>query len=107
MVEAIERCRLDSSELGDVSGAATEFGDLLHDYFAYRAEALNTFVEPRLMRAERAECAEVPLPFLGILLSSAHVGGFLSRLAFWGAAQSRLWAGVLILFQVSAGFQYA
>jgi len=31
------------------------FGQLLHDYFTYRADILNTYVEPRLMNAVRAK----------------------------------------------------
>lgn len=30
------------------------FGNLLHDYFSYRADILNTYVEPRLMNATKA-----------------------------------------------------
>lgn len=30
------------------------FGDLLHDYFSYRADILNTYVEPRLMNVTKA-----------------------------------------------------
>ena len=33
----------------------TELAALLHDYFLYRANVLNEFVEPRLMDAERAQ----------------------------------------------------
>lgn len=38
----------------DVRGWPTELGVNLRDYFEYRARVLNTFVEPRLMDAERA-----------------------------------------------------
>lgn len=38
-----------------VDGTLTEFGRLLHGYFEYRADALNTFVRPRLMDAEDAK----------------------------------------------------
>lgn len=36
-------------------GSATEFGQLLLDYFVFRAKVLDTFVEPRLMDAEKAK----------------------------------------------------
>lgn len=35
-------------------GQLTEFGSALHEYFAYRADVLNTFAEPRLMDAQQA-----------------------------------------------------
>lgn len=38
-------------------GKPTPFGASLVGYFAYRAELLNTFVEPRLMNAEQAAAA--------------------------------------------------
>lgn len=39
------------------TGGPTAMGKTLADYFAYRANILNTFVEPRLMNAEQAEAA--------------------------------------------------
>lgn len=36
-------------------GSLTEFGKNVFDYFHYRAEALNSFVEPRLMNVEEAK----------------------------------------------------
>lgn len=45
---------LDSSGLADQYDNPTEMGELLLDYFTHRANVLNTFVEPRLMNAERA-----------------------------------------------------
>jgi hypothetical protein len=35
-------------------GTPTDFGNLLLEYFVYRAEVLNAYVEPRLMDADRA-----------------------------------------------------
>lgn len=37
------------------SGEPTDFGKTLLAYFNYRADVLNTYVEPRLMKAERAK----------------------------------------------------
>lgn len=37
------------------SGGLTDFGKNLFDYFSYRADVLNTFVEPRLMNTEQAK----------------------------------------------------
>ncbi|MCI0365022.1 MAG: hypothetical protein L0219_14185 [Phycisphaerales bacterium] len=39
----------------DATGKATAMGQLLVDYFAYRAHLLNTVVEPQLMDAAKAE----------------------------------------------------
>lgn len=36
------------------NGIKTAFGELLHGYYEYRANVLNTFVQPRLMNAARA-----------------------------------------------------
>src|SRR5204863_9130422 len=51
---------------------ATPLGKTLHAYFKYRADVLNTFVEPRLMTLKRAKqefetlrtklCPKCPLP---------------------------------------------
>jgi hypothetical protein len=45
---------LDWAEVVTASGIPTFKGLLLVDYFKYRADVLNTFVEPRLMDVERA-----------------------------------------------------
>lgn len=56
-VEEIERAYarrgLRTSDLFGEAGL-TPFGETLLDYFSYRAELLNDFVEPCLMDAERA-----------------------------------------------------
>ena len=52
--DALSRLGLSSSHIVS-DGVVTDFGRLLHDYFAYRSEQLNLFVEPRLMDQHRAE----------------------------------------------------
>lgn len=39
----------------DAKAKPTEFGATLHDYFTFRADRLNNFVEPRLMDAAKAK----------------------------------------------------
>ncbi|MGH3088121.1 MAG: DUF7687 domain-containing protein [Rubrobacteraceae bacterium] len=52
---ALSELGLDHSRVVDDHGQPTAVGKLLLDYFSHRAEVLNTFVEPRLMDAERAK----------------------------------------------------
>jgi hypothetical protein len=54
MAKAFKTLDLRSDHVLHPDGYATELGTLLEAYFAYRAEVLNTYVEPRLMTAERA-----------------------------------------------------
>lgn len=54
MMEAMKDSELDPRLIADKNGIPTATGKHLHEYFKYRAERLNTFVEPRLMDAERA-----------------------------------------------------
>ncbi len=51
---ALSELDLEHSQVVDENGRPTEIGELLIGYFSHRAEVLNTFVEPRLMDAERA-----------------------------------------------------
>ncbi len=51
---ALSELGLEHSQVVDENGRPTGVGELLLDYFSHRAEVLNTFVEPRLMDAERA-----------------------------------------------------
>jgi len=46
---------LDSSQILTTENIATNFGQLLMDYFHFRALVLNSFVEPRLMDVKRAK----------------------------------------------------
>lgn len=48
---------LSTSHVIDAKGVPTTLGTILVDYFAYRANVLNTFVEPRLMNAQEAAAA--------------------------------------------------
>lgn len=48
---------LRTDQLVKNDGSPTELGKILIDYFAARADALNNFVEPRLMDAKRARAA--------------------------------------------------
>jgi hypothetical protein len=52
--EAYARLDLATTHLVNSRGRPTTFGRLLLDYFEYRADVLNRFVEPRLMAAEQA-----------------------------------------------------
>lgn len=54
IVAALDKLGLASQHIA-VGGKATEYGALLHSYFEYRADVLNTYVEPRLMDAARAK----------------------------------------------------
>ncbi|MGA2723479.1 MAG: hypothetical protein ABSG79_13845 [Bryobacteraceae bacterium] len=54
MAEALNRIGLDSGHLTAARADAPPIGEELHAYFQYRAETLNTFVEPRLMNKDSA-----------------------------------------------------
>lgn len=60
-VYSLEQIRLAMNQVGlgthhlfDASGQPTALAVLLEEYFVYRADRLNTYVEPRLMDADRA-----------------------------------------------------
>lgn len=55
MMEAMKDADLNPDYIGNTSGIPTEIGKKLGEYFKYRADKLNTFVEPRLMDAARAK----------------------------------------------------
>lgn len=55
MLVTMEKLSLDSSHIIDSNRKLTQLGETLRDYFIYRAKVLNTYVEPRLMDAERAK----------------------------------------------------
>ncbi len=55
IIQAYKRLKLDPSAVALNQEEPTEFGDKLIRYLIHRAEILNTFVEPRLMDAERAK----------------------------------------------------
>jgi len=50
----LERSGVDFDKLQDQRFGSNTFGELLNDYFAYRAETLYSFVEPHLMDVKRA-----------------------------------------------------
>lgn len=50
----LERCGVDFDKLQNQRFGSNTFGELLTDYFAYRAETLYSFVEPHLMDVKRA-----------------------------------------------------
>lgn len=54
MATALKSLGLDAARLTDKKGSATQLGQTLVDYFVYRANVLNTFVEPRLMNKDKA-----------------------------------------------------
>ena len=54
MAQALNDLGLSSHHLVDKDGKATKFAQQLHAYFAYRADVLNNFVEPRLMDEAQA-----------------------------------------------------
>ena len=54
MARAMAKLNLDSHHLMDANGQVARLGMLLKEYFLYRANVLNTYVEPRLMDAARA-----------------------------------------------------
>jgi hypothetical protein len=52
--QALQALSLTSTHVQDSEGRPTEFGDKLLDYFKYRAEVLNSYVQSRLMNAAQA-----------------------------------------------------
>jgi len=52
---AYVRLDLDARQISDDAGEASEIACMVLAYFTYRAEVLNTFVEPRLMDGARAQ----------------------------------------------------
>lgn len=54
MISAMNKIGLGSSHLINQDGSPTELAILLQEYFIYRADMLNLYVEPRLMTVERA-----------------------------------------------------
>ncbi|MEK6701945.1 MAG: hypothetical protein AABZ53_06765 [Planctomycetota bacterium] len=57
IVRALGELGLAAVHVSDDAGKPSGIGQSLVDYFAYRAEVLNTFVEPRLMDAAKAAAA--------------------------------------------------
>ena len=72
MTEALESIDLSSSHILSKNNRPTKFGKTLLAYFEYRADMLNTYVEPRLMEVEKAKslfeklslelCPQCPIP---------------------------------------------
>lgn len=54
IVQAMQRSGLQSRHLRGDDGEATPLGQKLQDYFAFRADVLNDYVQPRLMDLDRA-----------------------------------------------------
>ena len=54
IVKALGEIGLGTGHVADANGKPTTLGEALTAYFAYRADVLNTFVEPRLMDAKQA-----------------------------------------------------
>jgi len=54
IVQAYSALKLRHDQIVDHAGRPTALGTTLRDYFAFRAKQLTTFVEPRLMDANRA-----------------------------------------------------
>ncbi|MBN2376395.1 MAG: hypothetical protein JXD22_08340 [Sedimentisphaerales bacterium] len=54
MIQAMKERGLDSCHLRASENKISKFGKMLCDYFFYRAQILNEYVEPQLMDAERA-----------------------------------------------------
>jgi len=50
----LEKFNIDFARLQTQQTAKGYFGQLLQDYFAYRADVINTYVEPRLMNVTEA-----------------------------------------------------
>lgn len=53
--KAFRELGLNGQEIAAPDGQVTALGDLLHQYFAHRADVLNNYVKPRLMNLERAK----------------------------------------------------
>ena len=54
VIHVFGRLGLNTNHIQNPDGIPTDFGRLLLEYFLYRADVLNTYVEPRLMDAARA-----------------------------------------------------
>lgn len=54
MAKALKKLGLDATRVTDKNGKATQLGQTLTDYFVYRANVLNTIVEPQLMNKDQA-----------------------------------------------------
>ena len=52
---AMQVRKLNTDHLVSEDSSVTEFGELLQEYFKYRADILNDYVEPRLMNAQEAK----------------------------------------------------
>jgi hypothetical protein len=89
----LETIGLGSSHVVDERGNATELGQLLIDYFQYRADLLNDYVRPRLMDVARAAktfsdlrdelCPNCPLPMnkqTGPKKANAYFTGIINML---------------------------
>lgn len=57
IADALKELELSTGHVFDAAGKPTALGASLLAYFAYRADVLNTFVEPRLMNADEAAAA--------------------------------------------------
>jgi hypothetical protein len=55
MCTALEKLGLDPAQIINAERRTTKFGESLHAYFVFRADLLNTFVEPRLMNDTQAK----------------------------------------------------
>ncbi len=55
IVPKLENFDIDYDRWSQIKAKNENFGNLLHDYFTYRADILNQYVQPRLMDAERAK----------------------------------------------------
>lgn len=55
MAAALRSVQLQTTHLIDKKGRPTALGRKLLEYYDYRADVLNNFVEPRLMDAQRAQ----------------------------------------------------
>jgi hypothetical protein len=54
MMTAMSNIGLGTAHLATTANHPTELGNLLRAYFEYRADVLNTYIEPRLMDVQRA-----------------------------------------------------
>lgn len=90
---SLEKLGLDPTRIISASGDSTELGDMLLAYFKYRAEVLNTFVEPRLMNDNQAKkiftelrrrlAPQCPIPMnkqTGIKRAPAYFTGIINML---------------------------
>lgn len=93
MKVALQGIALSTDHIADEHDEPTDFGKTLSEYFEYRAEVLNRFVEPRLMDVEEARgtfqdlraklCPSCPLPMnkqRGNKRSPAYLTGIVNML---------------------------